>query len=459
MRKISILILFCMLFITFAVSPAISTAIQHETEKQEADQHGAKAEEEHKSPDISPFLVIPFVLMLGSIAVTPLIAEEWWENNFNKFIIALVLGVPMGVYFFFVDRTELMHTMEEYVSFILLLGSLFIISGGILVTGDIKPTPRNNVLLIAIGALIASFMGTTGASMVLIRPIINMNAERKNIKHTIIFFIFLVSNIGGCLTPLGDPPLFMGYLRGVPFAWTFGLWKHWLFGVLILLAVYYVLDSFYYKKEGFSKKPAPSNPIPFKMEGNINFLWLLGIIFSVALLRAPFREIVMVLLTALSMETTSKDLRIRNKFTFHPIIEVAYLFFGIFLTMVPALLILKAKGSSFGISEPFQFFWLTGILSSFLDNAPTYLTFLSLGQGLGLEPEIVGMPEKLLVAISIGAVFMGANTYIGNGPNFMVKAIAEENKIKMPTFLGYMLWSLIFLIPIFVVVTFLFFWF
>ncbi len=404
--------------------------------------------------------VIPFILMLLSIAIVPLIKEHWWESNWNKLIISLVLGIPMGIYILFHDYLELIGTMEEYISFIIYVGSLFIVSGGIILRGDLKISPKINTLFLGIGGILASFVGTPGASMLLIRPVLRINSGRKYVMHTVIFFIFIVSNIGGCLTPLGDPPLFLGYLNGVPFSWTFKLWPKWLFMVGLLLIVYYIVESYLFKKETLQISKKEIKPeVPLSIGGLINFLWLGGIILSVAFLPVfPIRELVLLGIIALSLITSPKGLRKENKFTFNPIIEVGFLFFGIFLTMIPALIILKTRGSELGVSQPWQFFWMSGGLSSFLDNAPTYLTFFNLAQGLHATGNLVantGIQFKILEAVSLGSVFMGANTYIGNGPNFMVKAISDEAGTKMPSFIGYMAWSVGILIPLFIIVTYI----
>jgi Na+/H+ antiporter NhaD/arsenite permease-like protein len=411
------------------------------------------------------WMVIPFIILLLLIAILPLVAERWWESNLNKAIVSIFLGLPMGIYYLGHDRLALIHTMAEYISFIILLFALFTISGGILLKGDIRATPRNNSIYLAIGALLASFIGTTGAAMLLLRPVINTNAERQYKKHTIIFFIFTVCNIGGCLTPLGDPPLFLGYLKGVPFTWTFGLWREWLFMNTLLIAIYFLVDLRMYRKEDLGHIIEDEvNIEPISITGKINFLLVSGVVLSAALLAEPWREISMVALAITSLGVTKKEIRKSNDFNFKAITEVAVLFLGIFLTMIPALLLLKLRGGELGITEPWHYFWMTGMLSSFLDNAPTYLTFLSLSEGYvasaGLAvPEIlakVAITNDLLVAISLGAVFMGALTYIGNAPNFMVKAIAEEAKIKMPSFFGYMLWSYLVLLPLFILVTVIF---
>jgi Na+/H+ antiporter NhaD/arsenite permease-like protein len=306
--------------------------------------------------------------------------------------------------------------------------------------------------------VLASAIGTTGASMLLIRPLIQTNQERRRVTHTVIFFIFLVSNIGGMLTPLGDPPLFLGYLEGVPFAWTFRLWKPWAVMVGILLLTYFVWDSTQYAREGLSALQRDRTLTePLRLQGGLNVVWLGLVVGAVALLHAPLREVALVSLAALSLWRTPEAIRLANRFTYGPIIEVAVVFLGIFLTMIPALEILRRRGDELGVREPWQFFWTAGALSSFLDNAPTYMTFLALGQGLRLPDEVVGVPHVILAAISVGAVAMGANTYIGNAPNFMVKSIADEAGIKMPSFFGYMRYSALILLPLFVLVTLLFF--
>jgi Na+/H+ antiporter NhaD/arsenite permease-like protein len=405
-----------------------------------------------------------FVLMLLSIAVIPLVAHHWWEPNRNKAIIALLLAIPFGAYIINNDWHALAHEMHEYTSFIVLLGALFVISGGIHLHGNIHCRPKNNVIFLAVGTVLASFIGTTGASMLLIRPLLSTNSERKHVMHTVIFFTFLVANIGGSLTPLGDPPLYMGYLRGVPFLWTFRLWRMWLPTSLIILSVYFILDSYFWKKETEQTRYWDETyEIPLRLNGKINFLWLLGVVaiifFSVP---SPWRELGMLALCVISWVTTPSGVREAQKFTWSPIIEVAVLFFGIFVTMVPALQILRLHGAELGVTAPWHFFWMTGSLSSFLDNTPTYLVFLSLAEGLKLTPEVAlntggGISHIILESISCGAVFMGSMTYIGNGPNFMVKAIAEENSIKMPSFFGFMLWSIGFLVPIFIIVNLVFF--
>lgn len=404
------------------------------------------------------YTVLPFVAMLVAIAVCPLAIPHWWESNRNKLIVAAVLGAPILVMYLARRPGALVSMVEEYVSFIILLAGLFVISGGVLMRGDLEATPLTNAGFLALGAVLASFIGTTGASMLLIRPLLQTNRGRTRIKHTIIFFIFIVSNIGGMLTPLGDPPLFLGYLQGVPFTWTFRLWAPWALMVAALLVTYFVWDSVLHAREPIAVLKRERLEVkPLRILGTLNGLGLAGVVLAVAFLHEPWREATIVGLAVVSMWRTPQEIRRANGFTWYPMIEVAVLFFGIFLTMVPALELLRVRGGELGVREPWQFFWATGMLSSFLDNAPTYLTFLALGQGLGLPAEVVGVPHVVLAAISVGAVAMGANSYIGNAPNFMVKAIAEESGVTMPSFFGYMAYSGAVLIPLFVLVTFLFF--
>jgi len=409
-------------------------------------------------PPPALYTVLPFVAMLLAIAILPLARPHWWESNRNKLIVAALLGAPVLVMYLGRRPGALAHAGQDYVSFIVLLAGLYVISGGVLLRGDLEATPLVNSAFLALGALVASFVGTTGASMLLIRPLLQTNRERTRVKHTVIFFIFLVSNIGGMLTPLGDPPLFLGYLQGVPFAWTFRLWAPWLVMIGLLLAVYFVWDTRAYTHEPLAAlRRDRAELTPLRVQGAGNALALAGVVGAVAFLGAPWRELAIVALAAVSFGWTPGAIRRANGFTAAPMIEVAVLFLGIFLTMIPALELLERRGSELGVREPWQFFWATGVLSSFLDNAPTYLTFLALAQGLRLTPEVVGVPHAILAAISVGAVAMGANSYIGNAPNFMVKAIAEEAGVKMPSFGGYMLYSSAVLLPLFVVVTALFF--
>lgn len=416
------------------------------------------------------FALVPFMLMLGAIAVLPLVAHHWWENNKNKLIIALVLGIPVIVWLLFSGLTkELMHSMVfDYIPFIILLGSLFTISGGIYLSGDIEAKPSINTLFLGIGAVLASFMGTTGAAMLLIRPIIQTNKERQYKVHTILFFIAIVANCGGLLTPLGDPPLLMMYLRGAPFTWFFGLFVEWLFVNVVLLVIYYFVDRYYHEKESPKAIKADHDIIkPLKIEGRLNFIWLLGVVLAVAFINPhylPFiesnhyfgfiREGVILMMGILSLIFTTSIVRESNNFTWEPIKEVAYLFLGIFATMVPCLVYLETNAHTLGVESPAQFYYYTGLLSSFLDNTPTAVTFHSLALGLGEQAAnmVAGIPEIILKAISVASVFFGAMTYIGNGPNFMVKAVAEENNIKMPDFFSYMFkFSLIVLLPVYII--------
>lgn len=415
--------------------------------------------------EIPLYICLPFIIILMMIAIMPLTFPHFWEKNRNKALVSFVVSLP--VLFFLLNglQHELVKTIEDYFSFIILLASLFIISGGIFMTGDLRATPLNNSIFLFSGAVLANFVGTTGASMLMIRPFLRTNSHRKNTAHIPVFFIFLVSNIGGSLTPLGDPPLFLGYLHGVPFKWTLNLFPIWIITIFFVLLIFYIIDSISYKKE--SPEDIRIDIIseePIRIKGLINILFLLGVILSVALqIKAPYREIIMIIMAILSMIFTNKNIHKKNNFTFDPIIEVAVLFAGIFITMTPLIILLQEKGPSLGITKPFQYFWTTGILSSFLDNAPTYFTFFSLAQSVTSSlPSnsiniVAGVNEIFLKAISCGAVFMGANTYIGNGPNFMVKSIAESHGYKLPHFFGYMLYSSLILIPVFIIISLIFF--
>lgn len=415
--------------------------------------------------------MLPFLLMLGSIAVFPLTFNHYWEKNKNKLIVALALSIPVVIYLFASGLTEkLFETIVfDYIPFIILLGSLFIITGGIYVTGDIEAKPKINTLFLAIGAVLASFMGTTGAAMLLIRPLIYTNKEREYKVHTILFFIGIVANCGGLLTPLGDPPLFMMYLRGAPFTWFFNLLSEWFLTNVLLLIIYFFVDSHFHKKEKPSSIQIDKSVIrPIKIQGRINFYWLLGVILAVAFLNEQYlffiklnhyfkfvRELAIIALAYLSIITTTKLTRTSNNFTWGPIEEVAYLFLGIFITMVPCLLYLETNAANLGVNSTTQFYYYSGMLSSFLDNTPTAVTFHSLALGLNQSSPIMvaGIPELMLKAICTASVFFGSMTYIGNGPNFMVKAVAEENNIKMPHFFSYIFkFSLIVLLPIFILV-------
>ncbi len=424
--------------------------------------------------------VLPFAAMLLSIAVLPLVAGHWWHKNRNRLIVALICGLPVLGYFVYRgDWLTISHTLHEYASFVILLGALYTASGGIVLRGDLRATPAVNVTFLAIGSLLASFMGTTGAAMLLIRPLLRTNSERRYKVHTVVFFIFTVCNVGGCLTPLGDPPLFLGYLRGVPFTWTFGLWKEWAFVIGILLVLYYMLDSILYGQEPPAEHRRDEEQIePLSLAGLHNFLWLAGVVVSVAFLTSKnlaawlgttedaliprfTRDAVLVLIGFLAYRSTRPELRERNEFTWEPILEVAALFLGIFLSMMAAIAILNARGGDLPLDTPHHFFWLTGSLSAFLDNAPTYVVFFEAARAKAAaagatEALVAGVPVPNLIAISLGAVFMGAMTYIGNAPNFMVKAIAEERGVRMPSFFGYMLYSVAILVPVFFAATWIF---
>ena len=437
--------------------------------------------------DLSIFWVFPFAGILLSIAIFPLVAPDFWHHNFGKISAfwAILLIVPFLLKVgFTITLYELLHVgLLEYVPFIILLLSLFTISGGVQLTGALVGTPIVNTGIIFIGTALASWMGTTGAAMLLIRPLIRANKERKSKVHVIVFFIFLVANIGGSLTPLGDPPLFLGFLKGVNFFWTTSaMMVPMLFMVFSLLIIFFIFDSYLYKKENIKKV---ETDIKISIEGSFNLLLLLGVIGSVLLsgfwrphiefelfyvhveLQNVIRDILLLTLTFASWKLTSSKIREANEYTWFPIVEVAKLFAGIFVTIIPAIAILKAGTSgALGVvinsvsnqTGPinYMYFWATGILSSFLDNAPTYLVFFNTAGGDPIQ--LMGELSQTLLAISAGAVFMGANTYIGNAPNFMVKSISESSGIEMPSFFGYLFkWSLPILFPLFIIVTFLFF--
>lgn len=441
-------------------------------------------------------LCIPFAGLLLCIAVLPLIKGEWWESRQPLVVAFWILLMILPFAFVYgpskTVETVLECTVNDYLTFIILLFGLFCVSGNITMEGDFAGSPRINVGLLAIGTLLASCIGTTGASMLMVRPVIKMNSWRKRKSHIMIFFIFMVSNMGGCLTPIGDPPLLMGFMRGVPFFWSMHLFPVLLLNMAVLLFVFYHLDKWAYRKDiSRGRKPDISKPgTEFHIEGLHNILFLAMIVAAVILsgvlpgmpmfqdgagnvkgihifgevtLSYPaLIEIVLILLAAwLSFKTTKKEIRRKNHFTWGAIKEVAVLFIGIFITMQPALMLLKSVGPELGVTEPYQMFWATGALSSFLDNTPTYLVFLttagSLGLAGGIATSLGTVPVKVLSAISCGAVFMGANTYIGNAPNFMVKSISDENGVNMPSFFGYMLWSFVFLVPVFLIDMLIFF--
>ena len=432
----------------------------------------------------SAWSMIPFGLMLLAIAVAPLLAERWWESNKHKLTVALFLGVPTAICLIMGGMIhELEHQLfGDYVPFIILLLALYVVTGGIHLSGDIKATPWVNTSFLGLGWLLASIMGTTGAAMLLIRPLITTNQQREYKVHTILFFIALCANCGGLLTPLGDPPLFMLFLRGAEFSWFMSMWAPWLFTGALLMGIYFVWDTICYKKEHAQALQADhEQQVPLVFKGKHNFLYLVGIVLAVAFINsgtipemanphAPMwlrylREIVLLSLTLGSLYTTKRNVRYgMNKFSWAPIMEVAVLFLGIFTTMTPALAYLNANAASLGLEATWQFYYSTGLLSSFLDNTPTAVAFHSVATGLTPDQIasfggsiVAGIPEILLKAICLGSVFFGAMTYIGNGPNFMVKAIAEENGIKMPSFFGYMLkFSLVVLLPVYILVQLIF---
>jgi Na+/H+ antiporter NhaD/arsenite permease-like protein len=413
--------------------------------------------------------VIPFAGLLLSIALLPLVAPALWARHYAK--VCLGFGVPVAGFFLLRAPGELQHTALEYASFLLLLASLFTISGGILLRGTPRGSAGVNSAILAVGAMLANVFGTTGASMLLVRPLLRANAHRHRAAHVVVFFIFVVANIGGSLTPIGDPPLFLGYLRGVPFFWTLrAMGLLWAVACALVIGVFYLVDRRAIALERVAggegdsaREGAPGTAaaagearVPFSIDGKINLALLLVVIGAV-FLPTPWRESAMAAAAVVSAWKTPAKVREENEFTWYPIGEVAVLFAGIFATMIPALLILKARGAELGVVSPAHFFWVTGALSSFLDNAPTYLTFFSLAQGVGGAQTVAGVSAPLLQAISAGAVFMGANSYIGNAPNFMVKAIAEEAGVRMPSFFGYMAWSCGVLLPIFFLLTLIFF--
>ncbi len=479
---------------------------RHEEVKEAAQPTAAEAPE-HPAVTVHPpyWMVTPFVLLLGAIAVLPLLpaTAHWWESNLHRFYVAgLLATVTVAYYLFFHGHPIAAHwpyhhvelpsptganveltgkvlanaILGEYIPFIVLLFSLYTISGGIRIEGDLPAHPLTNCAFLAAGATLASFIGTTGAAMLLIRPLLETNRERKRVKHTVIIFIFMVCNCGGLLLPIGDPPLFLGYLMGVPFLWTTGFWIEWLMVNAALLVIYWVWDSvWHYRREAPSDIGRDERRVHGLRFSGVwpNALLLVGVILSVGLLDPSkplpgtdwrpwmfMREAAQLFLVALSLIFGNKHARRGNNFTYEAIVEVAVLFFGIFICMQPAIQILSIKGAGLGLTEPWQFFWSTGTLSSFLDNAPTYVVFFETARALseqqGLTPTVAGVHEPLLIAVSLGAVFLGAMTYIGNGPNFMVKAIAERSGVPMPSFFGYMLYSIVILVPLFLLVTLIF---
>jgi Na+/H+ antiporter NhaD/arsenite permease-like protein len=456
----------------------------------------AAAEHGVAHPDLGPSMplwsCLPFAGMLLSIALMPLLLPRFWHHHFGK--VSAFWAASLAVPFLLVHRGnalyEIVHIlMADYVPFIILLWSLYTVSGGILLSGRLSGTPLVNTLMLVVGTVLASWMGTTGAAMLMIRPFLRANQHRRQRTFMVVFFIFLVANIGGALTPLGDPPLFLGFLHGVSFFWTLQIMPHMLLAAGLLLVMYFLMDNYFYRREEPAAPSDEEGRTALRLEGAHNFIFLAGIVGAVLFsgvaklgvidffgihrgVQDYFRDLLLIIMGLLSMVTTRIETRERNEFTWFPIIEVALLFIGIFITMIPCLLILKA--GSHGalaflmemVQKPYHYFWITGMLSSFLDNAPTYLTFFNTAIGsfaAGLpEPEAVaimmGDRAAYLKAISTGAVFFGACTYIGNAPNFMVRSIAEEAGTPMPSFFGYILkYSLVFLVPCFALVSLIFF--
>jgi Na+/H+ antiporter NhaD/arsenite permease-like protein len=425
---------------------------------------------------------LPFLLLLLAIAVAPLVAREWWHSNRNKALVALVVSAPILVYLGVAAPHLLTEKAHEYLGFIVVIGALFVITGGIHIQGSFAGTPLVNTGLLGAGAILANVLGTTGASVLLIRPLLRANTKRKRVAHIVIFFIFIVANCGGLLTPIGDPPLLLGFLKGVPFDWTLRLWPQWLAVNGVLLLIFNLWDQWALDRDERELPGSQHEQVlvhePMRIQGAVEMLVLAGVILTIifagrsAAAGRPWhqgvQELLITLLAVVGYVAGSRDRRTKNAFTWGPIVEVAILFAAIFVTMAPVLEILNAwaQRPDFALSKPWHFFWTTGALSSVLDNAPTYLAFAASAAGLQGVPAhgpYIGAlaldpgTAPLLAAISTGAVFMGANTYIGNAPNFMVKAIAEENGVKMPSFFGYMAYSLGILLPLFVVVSLLFF--
>jgi Na+/H+ antiporter NhaD/arsenite permease-like protein len=420
--------------------------------------------------------------LLLCIALLPLGAPHFWHKDRNKVVVVVVLAVPVILYLGYLQLTTgehtlypLVHELGKYASFVIMLGSLYTVAGGIVIRGDLKPTPLTNASILGLGALLANLIGTTGSSVLFIRPYLRINGARKHNIHLPLFFILLVSNLGGCLTPLGDPPLYMGYLNGVPFTWTLNLWPQFLFVNGCVLAVFLTWDMLALRRETPVPVDGAETPAPIRVEGKINLVFLAGIMVAVVLESGWLQgeldtlwellgtELVMLIMAFLSLRLTPPGLRKDNGFTWAPIIEVTILFAGIFVTMVPALNLLEVHGRELGLTEPWQFFWVTGLVSSTLDNAPTYLAFATMAAGshdfnLLVENQVSPLDGPLVLqAISYGAVFMGALTYIGNGPNFMVKAIAEQAGYRPPSFFGYSFYACMVLVPLALLVTVLFF--
>ncbi len=488
-RKYRVVFLFCLLFLTSTI-PAF-------------------AGDEYDLVPVNPLMITPFALLLLAIAVMPFIAKHWWENNYPKVSIGLGL-ISIGYYLIGIDNvTRMMHSLGEYISFIILIGSLFVVAGGIHIRLRGKSTPIKNVAFLCIGGLVANVLGTTGASMIMIRPFMRVNHYRLKPFH-IVFFIFIISNIGGALTPIGDPPLFLGYLKGVPFFWVLeNVWQPWVFAIAMLLLIFYVLDLISFRKHVKILDESQFDE-EAEVHGWVNIIFLALILVAVFIQNPPYvREIIMIAGAVGSYLITKKEIHLKNNFNFVPLKEVAILFFGIFATMVPALDWLEMNAAKIGITTAGQFYWGSGILSSVLDNAPTYLNFLSASLGLVVDANVVKEVQQFIAthgsnisnisgahteeikntivvlmkyhlnlvstnnvpiedirvaylignnaiylkAISIAAVYFGASTYIGNGPNFMVKSIADHARVKTPTFFGYIFkYAIPILLPVFFVV-------
>ena len=434
--------------------------------------------------NIEPYLLIPFAIMLLSIALMPLIAPRFWDRNINKLLFVLVIATPTAIMLSRAGLGEnLKHQMlYDYIPFIALLAALYVVTGGIHIHYSTTPRPIVNAAIMFIGYGLASVVGTTGAAMLLIRPLLEINRDRTYKIHTILFFIAMVANCGGVLTPLGDPPLFLLYLRGAEFSWFQTLFPQWVFVGSVLLFIYVIIDTYIWKrKELMGIRPRTESeedePIKISFSGAVNLFYLSGILLSVAFINpheipamaeesAPWymrflREIVLVTIIILSVLSTRRRIRKSNHFSWEPITEVAILFIGIFVTMTPALLFLNENATSLGITEPSQFFFASGALSSFLDNAPTAVAFHTVAAGLPAAEGatlVAGVSDKILTAIALGSVLFGAMTYIGNGPNFMVKAVAENDGVRMPSFFGYIFkFALIVLLPTYILMAVVFF--
>lgn len=421
---------------------------------------------------------VPFIVLLFLIATMPYINERLWGKNYIKLLVSVILSVPVIISLHNTENDSILteHMLFDYIPFIILLGSLFVISGGIYISVYASGKPQTNLIFMIAGALLASFIGTTGASMLLIRPLIRSNENRKEKQHLILFFIAIVSNTGGLLTPLGDPALFILYLQGIPFNWFFKLWPQWIVINGLLIGLFYFTDSMFYKRTMRIKPFYRHHRVRLHIRGTINLFWLSGIILATLFINETYipeirtnvvlaysREFVILLMAGLSLIFSGRHNFHRNAFSWGPIIEIAILFLGIFITMIPALIYLEQNISSIAFNSTGEFYFSTGFLSSFLDNTPTAAIFHSIAKNLkfdAVDSNIVfisGVNESLLKAISLGAVAFGSLTYIGNGPNFMVKAIAENNGIKMPGFFMYILkFSMFYLLPVYIAIYFLF---